>query len=173
MTWQTTGNMPTEFDPTTDRLLASLASLGVTDEELSEDQNFLVELMMQVGKAEGDKPDDDDFIAVMDCAYIGLVYHRHMPFIVDSGEKLTVPQMPGKGPNDYYSTLSALSNALVRSVPGLTKDGIKALAAGACMRALRWMNRDPEVMDLAKHFLAMTSLGYLIHTYIDELTEEV
>ncbi len=52
---------------------------------------------------------------VLDCALIGLLYHRQMPFqIEDEHGNISELAVPERAGDDYIFTLTALTNALVR-----------------------------------------------------------
>lgn len=165
MTWSTNGLLPTEFDKTTDRLMRTVASFGVEDEAIRDDQDFLVNLMASVSN---DDPNItmQETIWVMDVAFIGLLYHRHMPFLDEDDVRFN----PERGAADYTFTLTAVSNAIVHQL-NVTKEDIVDVSNEVCARVLRHLRRpddlsDPESLILHRQWLALSILGMIIHRFI-------
>jgi hypothetical protein len=156
MPFATSGIFPTEFDATTDAILATVQALGATDAELVADQEFVVELFIQVGNPAG--PPDADWMGTMDCVFIGLIYHRHMPFYNEDGERFR----PERGDADYVFTLSAVSNALARQV-GATPEQVTAIAIEAMDKLMPQMKPVEDLHELHTQVMALMILGMLVH----------
>jgi hypothetical protein len=153
--------MATEFDPTTNALLNTLSHFGVSDLELKADQDFICELMETVTESMSGGDDDMHIIRLMDCAYLGLLWHRHMPYEVD-GELKRPEQV---GPNDYVKTLAVVSASLHKD--GVARHAIMAGATEGAMLARSHMkdpeDRDPEDEPLLRDILSLCSLGMVLH----------
>lgn len=163
----TTGLFPTEFDDTTNALFMTIeVAMGVPDEELIKDQQFLCDMLGLIGRSHPDA-DDDEMIHVMDMAYIGLIYHRHMPFIrEETNEKVLLSE---RDPAGYTKTISMLSTALVQQ-QGVDPALILEAAGDAAQEGIRYLRR-PETLDneglrLHTDFIAMCILGLLVHRLI-------
>ena len=163
MSMQANGAIPSEFDPTTNSLLQTIQFFGVSDEELRADQEFLVNVMLMIGSYTSTA---EETVAVMDVAFIGLLYHRHIPFIDEDTDELVRPVME---PAEYTTTLSILSNALVEQM-GLDPRLIMEAASDAAEYVLPHL-RNPDSLDkdgtlLHVQFLAMSMIGMLVHRYV-------
>lgn len=168
----TNGTMPSEFDATTDALLRTIqVVMHVSQEELEADQQFLCDLLNVIGN-----PDPsitmEEMIHVMDMAYIGLIYHRHIPFIDrDTNEKVL---LSADDPAAYTKTLSMLSTALVEQ-QGVTPEQIMVVATEAGQEGAHHLRMpddfDHESMRLHTDFIAMCVLGLMVHRLIPSTTE--
>jgi hypothetical protein len=174
MPWATTGNWETEFDRTTNVLLKTIQHMGVPDEDIEADQHFLVDMMNTVGRAI-EEESMHEFIEHMDVAFIGLLYHRHMPFLDEDGGKITYPDT---SPNDYAVTMSLVLTALERQI-GIPKDLLTRGIERGSDHALKMLRRpesfDDESLVLHTHVVAMCIIGMLIHLYMpftDKTPEE-
>lgn len=165
--------MPTEFDPTTDALLRTITVLGVTDEQLHADMDFLTDFFTQVSSHDVKNIPAQRTTEVLDCAFIGLVYHRHMPF-KDFETEETI--RPPRDPNNYTFTLSAVSASLARD-RGLSAEQIAQAAMEGGLLGKSHLNRDTDESDeqqveLRRQFLAMCMLGMIIHRLMWTTEEE-
>jgi hypothetical protein len=157
---QTNGKFPSEFDETTDRVLRTLFAFGVTDQQIEMDQEFLCDLMLATAKVEGTQADT---IRVMDCAFLGLLYHRHMPFLDPDDDSVITPE---REPNDYTFTLNAVMHALIEQV-GIPKTvAMRTVEEGA--RLVVPHLKEPETYEpdgttLHVQLIALTATGMLIH----------
>lgn len=162
MGMQTDGSMATEFDPTTNALLNTVTHMGVSDVELTADQTFIADLMLAVNGSLTMGEDPMHTIRLMDCMYIGLVWHRHMPYEVD-GE---VKRPTSIGPGDYTHTLTIVSNAMARD-HGMSKGQVMVAAAEGGYLARSHMKdvaeRNPDDEPLLRDILALTALGMILH----------
>ena len=166
MSTRTNGMFPTQFDETTNALFRTLELLGVSDEELLDDRAFLANLMAVVGRPDPAIPVEDT-IELMDVAYIGLIYHRHIPFIdEDTGQM----EMAHEGDLTAYSkTLARLSQAIVE-VTGAPPDTIMECAKEAAEVTVQHL-REPESTDaeglrLHTDIIAMVIIGLLVHRFV-------
>jgi hypothetical protein len=125
-----TGLFPNEFDRTTSAVLHTVQALGVPDKAIEEDQNFLVDLMLTVGGV-ADDSDTADTVAAMDCAFIGLLYHRHMPFMMSHEDGAV--KAPEREATDYAFTL----NGRIEHAGTPVQPARRPRVAHACRRALR------------------------------------
>lgn len=161
---QVNGLFPSEFDATTNAVLATVQALGITVEELQADQHFLSDMMLVIGSTHAQTITMDETIHVMDMAYIGLIYHRHMPFVdEDTDEKV---QLSDRDPVAYTETLSMLSTALIQQF-GVNPEQIMDAASDAAAEAIRHLRR-PDTLDddglrLHTDFIAMCILGLIVH----------
>lgn len=157
---RTNGLFPSEFDETTDRVLRTLLLFGVTEEEVVQDQEFLCDLMLATAKVVGEQKDT---MRVMDCAFIGLLYHRHMPFLDRDDDSVMRPE---RSPNDYTFTLNAVMHALISQV-GIPKTvAMRTVEEGASLIIPHLT--EPESYDddgtaLHVQLIALTATGMLIH----------
>ncbi len=171
MVFRVNGTFPTEFDETTNAVLATLQSLGTTQEELEADQQFLIDILHMVGAYDDPNFTTDAMIHVMDMAYIGLIYHRHMPFVDEStNEKVRLSE---QYPVGYTKTLSMLSSALEEQ-HDVTAEQIMQCAGDAAVEAIQWLRR-PETLDkeglrLHTDFIALCILGLMVHRLIPTTT---
>lgn len=161
MVQQTTGSNATEFDRTTDAILHTIQALGVTDEQVLEDQNFLVDLFAEVSVQTVEGIEPIRTIEVLDCAFIGLLYHRHMPFRDTEGETF----YPERSPNDYIFTLNALSSGVVDQL-GVSKVSLLKAGAEGALLARSHMRDDLVEDDLGMQFLALSTLGMIVHRLV-------
>lgn len=162
--------IPTEFDSTTNALMNTLSSMGVSDATLEEDMTFLTDMFMLITRQDPENIDPEHTTRVLDCAFLGLLYHRHMPFQIQEDDgTIGALKIPERAPNDYAFTLNAVTQALVRQVgvnPGHI--AIVGLEGGALGRShMRNLPDDlpedhPDI-ELHKQFLALTMLGMLVH----------
>lgn len=171
--FQTTGMFPSEFDDTTNALLRTIQIvMHVPEETLVQDQEFLCDMLTLIGTTQVGKITTEQTIHVMDMAYIGLLYHRHMPFVrEETGEKVQLSQ---HDPAGYTKTLSMLSTALVQQ-QGVSPDQIMEVAGDAAQEAIMHL-RAPETLDrdglqLHTDFIAMCITGLMVHRLIPT-TEE-
>ena len=160
---QANGAIPSEFDPTTNSLLQTIQFFGVSDEELRADQEFLVDIMLMIGSYTSTA---EQTVAVMDVAFIGLLYHRHIPFIDEDSDELVRPDI---APADYTVTLSILSNALIEQT-GMDPMTIIETTMDAANYVLPHL-RHPDSLDkdgtlLHVQFLAMSMIGMLVHRHV-------
>lgn len=157
----TTGMFPSEYDDTTNRVLRTVQAFGVTDEEIQDDQLFLVTMLEQIGIVYGEF---QDTIKAMDLAFIGLLYHRHMPFRASEDDDTLV--QPRKGPADYTGTLSAVSTALIQQA-GIPPQVISQTANDAARLALEHLRKPDsfERDDLTLHtqWIALSVIGLMVH----------
>lgn len=157
-----TGLFPNEFDRTTTAVLHTVQALGVTDEQIERDQEFLCDLMVTVGGISDDSTTEDT-VAAMDCAFIGLLYHRHMPFI-DSEDGATIH--PARGATDYATTLTAVANGLISGF-GVSPSHIQRAAEEGTVLATRNLrvppSSKPEDIVLHTHVIALFVIGMLVH----------
>jgi len=171
--FQTNGILPSEFDPTTDALLRTIqVVMEVSEEELVADQGFLCDLLNMIGSTNAGHITTEQTIHVMDMAYIGLIYHRHIPFInEDTGEKVL---FSADDPAAYTKTLSMLSTALVQQ-QGVTPEQIMDTATDAAAEAIQNLRRpdslDNEGLRLHTDFIAMCVLGLMVHRLIPTTTD--
>lgn len=165
VTMQTNGRFPSEFDPTTNAVLRTIQHFGTTEEELLADQDFLVDMMMMIGSDDARIPVEDT-IPVMDLAYIGLIYHRHIPFVDDETNQVFHPV---DDPAGYTDTLSILATALIDDM-GVSVDDIFEASADSSHFVLPHL-RPPESIDeegtrLHTQFLALAMIGMLVHRFV-------
>lgn len=161
----TTGLFPTEFDGTTDALCRTLDAFGVPDQVLHEDQEYVYNLMMSVGDASPTIPLDSTMEA-MDLLFIGLIYHRHMPFEdAKTGEMITF----GKDNSEYTKTLALLSLALHEQV-GINPEQIMEVASEAARFIVGHLtppkSDSPDDFDLHREVIALATVGLLVHRYL-------
>lgn len=173
MVYTTNGLMPSEFDPTINRVCRTLAASGVSDSEISEDMHFLTELMLTIGNSDASIPMEET-TWMMDLAFIGLLYHRHMPWIDEHDGHVGRPDF---GAADYVATLTALSNALIEQA-GVSKDTIKRTAIIATARVLPHLRLLPSGVDggdedalLHRQWLALSCIGALVHHHLPGTSE--
>lgn len=169
--------IPTEFDSTTNAIMHTLTAMGVEDATLEEDMSFLTNMFMAVTRTDPENVEPEHTTRVLDCAFIGLLYHRHMPFqILESDGTIGELTIPERAPNDYVFTLNAVTQALVRQVginPGHI--AIVGLEGGTLGRShLRDLpeglsDDDPDV-ELHKQFMALVMLGMLVHRLLPRTT---
>lgn len=163
-----TGAMPTEFDPTTRVMLATMAHMGVSDKTLEEDMVFLTDLFSLVASRDTSIPMQLT-TEVLDCAFIGLVYHRHMPFeIVNSpGDEDGVVGIPDREANNYVFTATALSRGLMQAGDANAMQVMAATMEGAILARRHLLDLPEDASDddkeLSKQFLALASIGMLVH----------
>jgi len=166
--FQTTGLFPSEFDPTTNAVLRTIQEvMKVPEEELIADQHFLADIMLMIGAYNVSAIPMESTVHVMDMAYIGLLYHRHIPFInEDTNEKVL---LSAGDPSAYTKTLSMLSTALVTQ-QGVSPEQIMETASDAASEAIQHLRR-PDTLDadglrLHTDFIAMCILGLMVHRLI-------
>ena len=163
----TTGMFPSEFDPTTNAVLRTIQHFGTTDDELRADQEFLVNMMELIGSIDAvDIFTPDETIAVMDLVYIGLIYHRHIPFVDDDTNEVFHPV---DDPVGYTDTLSILATALIDDM-GVSMDDILEASADSSHFVLPHL-RPPDSIDeegtrLHVQFLALAMIGMLVHRFV-------
>jgi hypothetical protein len=163
---QTNGAIPSEFDPTTNSLLQTIMFFGVSEDELRADQDFLVDVMLMIGSTDPRTTTMEQTVAVMDVAFIGLLYHRHIPFIDEDTDELVRPDI---APADYTVTLSILSNALIEQT-GMDPTTIIETTMDAANYVLPHL-RHPDSLDkdgtlLHVQFLALSMIGMLVHRHV-------
>lgn len=159
MTMRMSGLFPSEYDATTQALFNTLQGYGVSDRVLQEDMEFVASFFAEVGTSF--ERGIQDTMEVMDVAYIGLIYHRHMPFLDDeTGE----PERPDKAPNNYARTFGMLAQALEEQQGIESEQIVDAANAGADLAA---RNMRPsaiiETADLALQFTVIVSIGMVVH----------
>jgi hypothetical protein len=151
------GFAPSQFDRTLARVLRTIETFDVSDDEILLDQEFLHDLVLQVGMKDN-APNDG--IDLLDCAFIGLLYHRHMPFL-DPHTDETVP--PDRAPNEYGWTLRAVGSALIHQV-GIPRNLVeRTLEEGADISA-PYLRVD-TASDITLHIqvIMLCCIGMLIH----------
>jgi hypothetical protein len=169
----TNGIMPSEFDPTTDALLRTIqVVMEVPEEVLAADQQFLCDVLNVIGSSHAGRITMEQTIHVMDMAYIGLIYHRHMPFINEETDEKVL--LSADDPAAYTKTLSMLSTALVQQ-QGVSPEQIMDTASDAAAEAIQHL-RQPDSLDheglrLHTDFIAMCILGLMVHRLIPSTTE--
>lgn len=167
---QVNGTMPTEFDPTTQALLNTINREGVPDSVIEEDMNFMIDLFMQVSSRDERIPQQRT-TEVLDCAFIGLLYHRHMPFQITrqdgTEEKGTLDE--DRAGNDYLFTLNALCTALTRDYGKSPSEVTVVGLEGAMLMRSHLMdipddtpNDDPTKV-LMIQVLTLGTLGMTVH----------
>jgi len=162
----TTGLFPSQFDPTIDAVLATVQALGTTPTELEADQEFLLDVMNLIAVTDPSVMPLESTIEFLDVAYIGLVYHRHMPFLDDeTGEMRRVTD----DPMEYIATLSALSIGLIRE-QGLPPEALVDLTSEAAAFTLPHLRRpgtlDMDGTKLHRDMLAMVLIGLIVHRFL-------
>jgi hypothetical protein len=164
------GPIPTEFDSTTGALVRGLQTLGVTEQDVHEDMEFVANIFQVVVKA-GDHPvrSSKEVTEVLDCALIGLLYHRRMPFQMQE-EDGTIGglEIPKRADNDYLFTLTAVTGALVRqgvanNTQIMTAATEGALLARVHMPDIELKSVDPLIYELRKQFLTICTIGMIVH----------
>lgn len=164
MAWHTTGNYETEFDKTTNMVLQTIQRVGVTDEQIGEDQQFLVDLFMTIGRAnEGE--DDREWMGAMDCAFIGLIYHRHILFKDEDNPGVLIPR-PDWEATDYLGTMNMVIQCLIIQlhVPQhLIESAIQEGADRAMKHCRKPESFDSEGLTLHKHLVCLMIIGVLVH----------
>jgi hypothetical protein len=166
----TTGPIATEFDTTTGALVRGLQTLGVTEETVHGDMEFVANVFQEVVKA-GDRPlrSPKETTEALDCAFIGLLYHRRMPFQMQEPDgSMGGLEIPKRADNDYIFTLTAVTNALVRqgvanNMQIMTAATEGALLARAHMPDIDKKTIDPVIYELRSHFLTMCTIGMIVH----------
>jgi hypothetical protein len=158
---RTTGMFPSEYDDTTNALLQTVQLFGTTDKDIEDDQLFLVDLMMTIGASPHQTMADT--INAMDVAFLGLIYHRHMPYEDENGDMV----MPDRAPNDYVRTLNLLANSIVSEV-GVPLPMVTMCANDAAEMCMSHMRRPDSLNEttLHEHMLALFVIGLLIHRFI-------
>ncbi len=159
MPWQVSGMYPTEFDPTTNLVLRTLQAVGVTEKEVEDDQNFLVDLMHSVGNIDMSQ---SEVIEAMDVAFIGLLVHRHLPYYDEDTGTMMRPTI---GPAEYTLTMNVLANMLMEM--GIPQDIVERTANEGTRRAMTAL-RPPEsfkdeALVLHVHATALFVIGILVH----------
>lgn len=158
MPLELSGLAPSQFDRTLSRVLRTIEKFDVTDEEILLDQEFLHDLVLQVGLS---NTAPNDGIDLLDCAFIGLLYHRHMPFLDPETDE---PVTPDRALNEYAWTLKAVGSALIHQV-GIPRNLVlRALEEGADFSApyLR-VDQDTPDVDLHVQVITLCCIGMLIH----------
>ena len=109
--------IPTEFDSTSSALFNGLRSLGVEQKKIEEDMDFVASVFQEIVRdREGPVPSARDTTEVLDCALIGLTYHRRMPFQMQEPDgSFGGLEIPERADNDYIFTLTAVTK---RTPPG-------------------------------------------------------
>jgi hypothetical protein len=170
MTFETSGRWPTEFDRTTNVVLHTIQAAGTTEKEIEQDQEFLCDLMMMVGRNDASRSMKDT-IEAMDIAFIGLLVHRHLPYRDEETGEVTRPEQ-AKGSN-YVFTMNVVVNMLIEH--GLPKSVIENVASEGASKAMLNL-RPPESFDnesliLHTHVVALFVIGMLIHRLMPTTSE--
>lgn len=162
MPFGTTGRMPTEFDETTDAVLRTIQAAGTTDEEIIQDQEFLVDLMTTVG-ANTENVTLMDTIEAMDCAFIGLLIHRHMPYKDETTGEFWRP--PQSGPADYEFTMNVVAGMLIGF--GIPEQIVEYTANEGARRAVKHLRPPDSFSDqgtvLHVQVITLFVIGILVH----------
>lgn len=162
----TTGMFPTEFDSTIDALCATLDVLGVSDVELHADQQYVFDLIAEVGDSDPSIPFDAS-MKLMDLMFIGLIYHRHMPFL--NADRTPVDEPHGDETKDIAQTLGMLSRALSRDF-GVSHAQITEAATEGGNFAVSHLgplfSMDDEHTERPRQVIALVCLGLLVHRFI-------
>lgn len=165
MPLEPSGELPSKFDRTLSRVLRTIETFDVTDEEVLADQDFLLSLVEQVGLADNAPNEGVD---LLDCAFIGLLYHRHMPFLDPEDDR---PIMPDRAPNEYGWTLKALGSALIHQV-GIPRNLVERAIEEGANDAAPYLCVDQHTSDLTLHtqVLTLCCIGMLIHRLLPGTT---
>ncbi len=152
--------LKTEYDPTTSALLNTLEQYGLTNEQLEEDKTFLTMVMMTVGLVVP-LPDPSHTTQVLDVCLLGLLYHRHMPFIHPDG----TARRPERADDDYLGTLNALTAGILAAGDADISD-LAAVAARVNHLLKPHINTDEGNEVLAQHMYTIATIGMIVHTLV-------
>lgn len=157
--WQVNGMFPTEFDTTTNSVLRTLQHVGVEADEIRKDQEFLVDLMTTVGRR---NMTNEEAIEAMDVTFIGLLVHRHMPYL---DEDTGLFMRPNIGPTEYTLTMNVIGNMLIEL--GIPVDVVERTANEGTQRAMKALRPPESFRDeslvLHVHVTALFVIGILVH----------
>jgi hypothetical protein len=161
------------FEPTIAAVLNSLVALDVPQEDVEADAMHIEALMVTCKESILTDSDPRILYNVMDLAFIGVIYHRHMPFIdADTGERFVPSEKTT--PRSYSATAKGLGSALV------TQEGIRpghvdlammqgALLARTIIRDEK--DRNPEDEQLLQDLMSACGLGMIVHLLLPTTSE--
>lgn len=163
-----------DYSATVVALNNTVAALGIQEQTLRDDAAFISH-MIHYFNERGDlvQPlDRETLFAVMDCAFVGLVYHRHMPYL--DPEDNDVSYTPEPGSTDYTKTVTMLMKALSDSHVASPAEALRASIQGALVGRRLFSDegqRNEEDADLMKDFMNLCGIGHMVHALLPSTNE--